>query len=470
LDLRETYILTIDPERARDFDDALSLTQNAEGQRILGVHIADVSHFVYPGSALDAEAHERGNSVYFADKVLPMLPEQLSNGICSLKPNEDRLTFSVFMTVDASGTVIKREFAKSVIRSRLRLTYEQAMQSLQSHQGGGPAKTALPAEAADLLHRLNDLAQQLRRRRFAQHALDLEMAECEVVMGPDGRMTGIRLVHNDASHQLVEECMVAANEAVAFELGNNGIPLVSRLHEPPHEDKIAEATLHLESLGYSPGNLNQPAHLAAFLRSIEDDPLAFHLRMAVLRSLKRAMYSATARGHFGLAKKHYAHFTSPIRRYPDLLVHRQLADMLARGQARHQDKCGARHYTAEQLSQMAEHCSRTEQTAEEAERALLEIKKYRFLAEQLERQRPTTYEAVVVNVTNFGLFIEVLDLQIQGLVHVSQISDRFVKFNRRQGSLEAGKDKYRVGRKVRVFVTGVDFDKRRIDFGLVKGR
>ena len=464
-DLTSAYILTIDPARARDFDDALSVTEDADGRRVLGVHIADVSHFAKPGSALDREAAERGNSVYFPDQVLPMLPERLSNGVCSLRPNEDRLAFSVFLTVDAQGQVTGRRFAKSVIRSRLRLTYEQAMLAI-SGRPRAEGEGRLPGEALRVLREVHRLAQQLRQRRFARWAMDLDIPECEVVLGPGGMMTGIRVVENDPSHQLVEECMVAANEAVAAELAGAGVPQVARLHEPPDEGKIEELTALLCGMGYAPGDLNQPRHLAEFLASVKDDPLAHHVRVAVLRSMKRAVYSADATGHYGLAKKFYAHFTSPIRRYPDLLVHRQLAAVIPApgGHGR------SRPYGKAPLAMAARHCTEMEFRADEAERALLEIKKYRFLADELEKQKPSVYEAVVVAVTNFGMFVEMLSLQLQGLVHVSSISDQFVRYNRERQTLSAGKLVFKVGQKLRVRVASVDFDKRRIDLVLEQGR
>ncbi len=453
-DLRKGHIITIDPRRARDFDDALSLTKDGDGNRVLGVHIADVSHFVRPGTALDDEALRRGNSVYLPDRVIPMLPEQLSNFVCSLRPDEDRLAFSAFMTLDSRGKVIARRFARTIIRSRLRLTYEQAMAAIDGCDGDVPRKSVA------LLKALNRAAMQLRRARMAKHALDLEIPETEIVMDDDGRMSGLRAVEHDQSHQLVEECMVAANEAVSAELSDRGIRHIARLHEPPNESKIEELTAELIGMGYEPGDLRKPRNLSRFLKSIEDDPLGHQARIAVLKSMKRAVYSAEARGHFGLAKAFYAHFTSPIRRYPDLVVHRQLGELLAKGRSR--------VYEKPQLSAMAMQCSETEQKAEEAERSLTEIKKLRFLEQQLEDGQTLTYDAVVTKVMNFGIFVEVVDLQIDGLVHVSSISDRFVRFNRRTGTLRDGKTIYRVGKPVAVSVCRVDFDARRVDFTLVR--
>ncbi len=452
LDLRDVYIFTIDPERARDFDDAISLETDAQGRRVLGVHIADVAHFIREGSALDKEAHKRGTSVYFPDGVLPMLPEQLSNGICSLRPDEDRLAFSVFLTFDDKGVVVERSFAKSQIRSRLRLTYEQALAVLN---GKEPAE--FPNEARTRIKSVNELARQLRGQRFARYALDLEMPEVEFVMGPEQLITDIRISASDPSHQLIEECMVAANEAVDWELSRRGLQLLHRVHEPPAEEKIADLTMELEGMGYKPGNLNIPRNLTQFLESIRTDPLAHHIQTSVLRSMKRAMYSPKPDGHYGLAKKYYAHFTSPIRRYPDLVVHRILAAVLAGVKPPYQN---------DRLPMLAEHCSLTEKKAEEAERSLMEIKKYRYLEQQLQQKSQQEYEAVIVTVTNFGMFVELLDLQLQGLVHVSSISRNFVSFDSARKALRSGPEIYSIGLKVKVRIAKIDFDKRRLDFVL----
>ena len=461
-DLRDGLILTIDPARARDFDDALSLNTDAEGNRILGVHIADVSHYVRPGSALDREASRRGNSVYLPDRVVPMLPEQLSNGVCSLRPDEDRLAFSAFLTLDGRGTVIKRRFSKTSIRSKHRLTYEEAMALIDPALAPeGAVAPELPKDAVRLLKQLHRLAQQLRKSRFAKYALDLEVPECDFVLGADGMIAEVRPVHHDPSHQLVEECMIAANEAVAFELRNRGKALIARYHAPPKSDRIEALTALLIGMGYQPGDLSRPRHMSRFLASIKDDPMGHVIRVEVLKSMNRAVYSADDIGHFGLAKRDYSHFTSPIRRYPDLILHRQLEALAGTGGSRKRDP-----YVREALRGLALHCSFTEQEAEEGERALSEIKKYRYLARQVEDGRPKPYEAIVVQITNFGLFAEIMDLQVQGLVHISGLSDTFVRYDRKNDLLRAGKTTYRRGQKIRVHVAAVDFDKRRLDLAI----
>ena len=456
-DIRGKYIITVDPATARDFDDAVSLETDAQGNRVLGVHIADVSHFVRPNSPLDLEARQRGTSVYLVDKVIPMLPEQLSNGVCSLRPDEDRMTFSAFMTFDASGRMTARRFAKTRIRSKLRLNYEQAMAIISDKVPEGLA--VVPSEARTLLKETWRLASQLRARRFSMAALDLEVPEVEVVLDEHARMTGMLVRPYDESHQLIEECMVAANEAVATELWTRGIKILARLHEPPDEEKLEELQANLTILGFRPGNLSDPKMLAKFLKETQDHPLRYHAHTMVLRSMKRAIYSAEKIGHFGLAKDFYAHFTSPIRRYPDLVLHRQLADYL-------EGKGGK--LPQNYLVQTAFLATEREQVADDASRQLIEIKKFRFLQQQLDEKTPIDYRAVVAKCTNYGVFIDIPDLAMGGMIHISNLSHQFVRFNPSNESLSAGSDVYRVGTVLRVQVAKVDFNLRRADFVLVE--
>jgi ribonuclease R len=456
-DIRKKFIITVDPATARDFDDAVSLETDERGNRVLGVHIADVSHFVRPGAPLDREAKLRGTSVYLVDKVIPMLPEQLSNGVCSLRPDEDRLTFSAFMTFDASGRMTARRFAKTRIRSKLRLNYEQAMAIIADQKPEGLEAEAVPAEARRLLKETWRLAAQMRARRFSMAALDLEVPEVEVVLDAQARMTGLLVRPYDASHQLIEECMVAANEAVATELWTRGIKILARLHEPPDEEKIEELQANLAMLGFRPGNLSDPKMLAKFLKDTETHPLRYHAHTMVLRSMKRAVYSAEKIGHFGLAKDFYAHFTSPIRRYPDLVLHRQLADYL--------DGKGGK-LPQNELIQTAFLATEREQVADDASRQLIEIKKFRFLQQQLDEQKPIEYRAVVAKCTNYGVFIDIPDLAMGGMIHISNLSRQFVRFNPSNESLSAGGTIYRVGTELKVKVATVDFNQRRADFVL----
>ena len=456
VDLRKSFIITIDPATARDFDDAVSLETDEQGNRVLGVHIADVSHFVRPDSALDREARQRGTSVYLVDKVIPMLPEQLSNGVCSLRPDEDRLTFSAFMTFDGDGKMIARRFARTRIRSKLRLSYEQAMAIIASQKPEGLER--IPEEVPALLKETWALAAQLRQRRFSMAALDLEVPEAEVVLDEQSRMTGILIRPYDESHQLIEECMVAANEAVATELWTRGIKILARLHEPPDEDRLDELKTNLALLGFHTGNLTHPQVLAKFLKDTQDHPLRYHAHTMVLRSMKRALYSAEAIGHFGLAKTYYAHFTSPIRRYPDLVLHRQLADFL--------DGKGGR-FPQDYLVSTAMLATEREQIADDASRQLIEIKKFRFLQQQLDSKKPLEYQAVVAKCTNYGVFIDIPALAMGGMIHISNLSNEFVRFNPSSETLNAGGTIYRIGSVVQVHVVKVDFDARHADFTLV---
>ncbi|MCR5413762.1 MAG: VacB/RNase II family 3'-5' exoribonuclease [Kiritimatiellae bacterium] len=452
LDLRRKFIFTCDPQSARDYDDALSLETDRKGNRVLGVHIADVSHFVESGSALDREAYRRSTSVYLADRVVPMLPEELSNGLCSLVPGEDRLAFSVFMTFDKSGEMVKRSFAKSVIRSKARFSYEQVMAIIRGAAGG------LGKREAKLIREVNALAQQLRAARFASGALDIEIPEAEVLLDESGEMTGLATRPYDESHQMIEECMVAANEAVAKELWTKGVKILARLHEPPDEEKLLMLRADMRGLGVKMGDISKQKVFAQFLRSIKRNPLYPTLAMMVLRSMKRAVYDGSNMGHFGLAKKYYAHFTSPIRRYPDLTLHRQLSAYLEGG-------ASAARVPAKILAKWAKHTSDCEETAAEAERGLLEIKKFRLLESQLSTRQILDYDAVVVKCAPFGCFVEIPELAVSGLVHVSLLSRKFVSFNESDHSLSApGGGRWRIGDRMRVHVAKVDFVQRKVDF------
>ncbi len=462
LDLRDRFILTIDPATARDYDDAISLEIDDEGHRVLGVHIADVSHFVQPGSELDKEAYKRGTSVYLIDKVVPMLPEQLSNGVCSLVPGEDRLTFSVFITYDEHGRVLKRQFTKSIINSKQRLSYEEAIALLEDR----PVtikEGVLDSRTQPMLKATLALTRQLKKIRERNDAMEMVSQEVDIDLDENGRMTGIHVASNDESHQLIECCMVAANEAVARELLTHKVPIISRLHESPDEEKIAKLEMELRKLGIRPRNLCEPKELAGLLRATQDHPLRYHIHTLILRSMRRALYSAEQHGHFGLALTYYAHFTSPIRRYPDLVMHRLLANYLA------DSTTASQRISKSWLERAAAQATDRENVADEAERALTEIKKYRFLQQQLDDRKPIEYNAVVVSVKNFGFFVDVIDLQVSGMVHIAGISKQFVNFNPSTETLSAGKLCIKAGMNLKVYIAKVDFPARRLDFAYVQG-
>src|SRR5213595_2772760 len=313
-DLRNEFIVTIDPDDARDFDDAIQVEKTNSGWR-LGVHIADVAAYVEPGSALDREARGRGNSVYLPDRVIPMLPERLSNGVCSLNPGVDRLTHSVFIHFDKHGVVKSARFARSVIRSAHRLTYKQAYAIL---------KSSARDQLSEQLHLAWRLASLLRRKRFEHGSLDLDFPEVKVRLDETGKPAHLERIDNDESHQLIEECMLAANEAVARELKKRAVPTIYRVHENPDPEKLAEYREFVLSFNYKVGDLAHRAELQRLLASTRGKPEEQAIKIGLLKSLKRARYSAQPLGHYGLAKANYLHFTSPIRRYADLVVHRAL--------------------------------------------------------------------------------------------------------------------------------------------------
>ena len=456
-DLREQFIVTIDPDDARDFDDAIQVEKTTSGWR-LGVHIADVAAYVEPGSALDREARRRGNSVYLPDRVIPMLPERLSNGVCSLNPGVDRLTHSVFVQFDKHGEVKSTRFARSVIRSAHRLTYKQAYAIL----------TASPVDRlGERLHVAWELAALLRRKRFQHGSLDLDFPEVKVWLDKQGRPVRLERVENDESHQLIEEFMLAANEAVARELKKRAIPTVYRVHENPDPEKLAEYREFVLSFSYRVGDLTHRAELQRLLASIRGKPEEQALKVALLKSLKRARYSAQPLGHYGLAKTNYLHFTSPIRRYADLVVHRALGRV---GALRRPDAAARRPYHPDmsEIASIAEHISATERNAADAEIDAAQMKKLEFFQLQLDQRNPQIFRAAIIDVRNYGLMVELPDALITGLIHVSALTDDFYSFEpaRRQLIGRRSRKRFSVGDQLSVFVARVDTFKRQVDFAI----
>src|SRR5213593_4307957 len=447
-DLRKEFIVTIDPDDARDFDDAIQVEKTSTDWR-LGVHIADVAAYVEPASALDREARRRGNSVYLPDRVIPMLPERLSNGVCSLNPGVDRLTHSVFIHFDKHGVVKSARFARSVIRSAHRLTYKQAYAILTSPPGD---------QLGERLHLAWELAALLRRKRFQHGSLDLEFPEDKVWVDKQGNPVRLERVENDESHQLIEEFMLAANEAVARELKKRAIPTIYRVHENPDPEKLAEYREFVLSFNYRVGDLTHRAELQRLLTSISGKPEEQALKIALLKSLKRARYSAQPLGHYGLAKANYLHFTSPIRRYADLVVHRALGRDAAARRPYHMDMG--------EIDSIAEHISATERNAADAEIDAAQMKKLEFFQRQLDQRNPQIFRAAIVDVRNYGLMVELPDALITGLVHVSSLTDDFYLFEpaRRQLVGRRSRKRYSVGDQLSVFVARVDAFKRQVDF------
>jgi ribonuclease R len=458
-DFRKEFIVTIDPDDARDFDDAIQVEKSKSGWQ-LGVHIADVAGYVEPGSALDREARRRGNSVYLPDRVIPMLPERLSNGVCSLNPGVDRLTHSVFIHFDKNGVAKSARFARSVIRSAHRLTYKQAYAILSS-----PPRDQL----GERLHGAWELAALLRRKRFEHGALDLDFPEVKVWVDGQGHPIRLERVENDESHQLIEEFMLAANEAVARELKKRAIPTIYRVHENPDPGKLAEYREFVLSFNYKVGDLTHRAELQRLLASIHGKPEEQALKVALLKSLKRARYAAQPLGHYGLAKANYLHFTSPIRRYADLVVHRALGRDPADAGGRPTRPASA-PYRADmgEIASIAEHISATERNAADAEIDAAQMKKLEFFQRQLDQRNPQIFRAAIVDVRNYGLMVELPDALITGLVHVSSLTDDFYLFEpaRRQLIGRRSRKRFKIGDEVSVFVARVDAFKRQVDFAL----
>lgn len=446
-DCRAHPVITIDPDDAKDFDDAICLQRAAHGQWKLWVHIADVSHYVKPGSALDTEARKRGNSTYLVDRVIPMLPEALSNELCSLKPQVDRLTKCVEFLVSADGRVLHTRFYPAIIHSQRRFTYQEALAILQR------APTT-PIER--LLHDAHQLAQKIRRRRFQAGSLALDFPETKIRLDEHGRVLRLEKLENDVSHQLIEEYMLLANEAVATRLMSLHRPAVYRVHEAPDAQRLDEFREEVLSHHLACGNLNHRPEVQKLLAKLDTLPIGAALKIGFLRSLMRARYAVEPLGHYGLAKARYTHFTSPIRRYADLVVHRALFD----------------HGTgpAQSLKEIADHISDTERNSADAERDSKDVKMYAYLKAQLALPDPPAYSALVTDVRNFGFFVDVPGLAMSGLVHLSGITDDFYDFDAARGQLTGRRHRrvIRLGEKIEVQIAKVDSFKKQVDFRLAR--
>jgi ribonuclease R len=415
-DLRDLVTATIDPITAKDFDDALSIEPlGARGWR-LWVHIADVSHFVRPGEPLDNVARERSTSVYPVDRVVPMLPERLSNDLCSLRPNEDRLAMTAELLVGPDGLVREASFHSTVIRSNQRLAYEQAQAFFEEAPGGAEA---IVPEVRDALLHLRDCARALRKARFARGALDLDIPELEIVFHEDGQVSHMRLRERFEAHMLVEDCMLAANEAVARHLKSHRAPTLYRVHETAEAERLDRLIPMFQALDIplrlGKGGVLRPQDLQGAIAALEKRRGGHILRRYVLRAMQRARYAVQNLGHFGLASECYCHFTSPIRRYPDIVVHRQTR-ALERGEPL---VWPANDEGIEQLTALAEHTSFRERGAEDAERESETIKAIEFLAQHVGE----TFEGLISGVQPFGLFVELQPHGIDGLVPIRAMSD-----------------------------------------------
>ena len=451
LDLRDKLTLTIDPATARDFDDAITLERDDKGYWTLGVHIADVSHFVRPGSALDRTARKRGTSVYLPDRVIPMLPEVISNSLASLQAGVGRYTVSAFMEFDPGGIRTAKSFARSVIRVDHRFSYEQVMEALDKPE----VAARLTPEIAAMLRAMHELAMILRKRRFARGALELNMPEVEVDLGEQGEVIGAHLTSHDESHQIIEEFMLAANEATATHLGEAKAGFLRRVHADPELRKLKEFAEFARSLGIPLDDGFSRFELQRVLAESADKPEAYAVHFGLLRSLKQAVYSPEAEGHYALASDAYCHFTSPIRRYPDLQVHRQLTALLAGLRPRSD---------AEELAALAEHCNKTERRGELAERELIKIKLLTFL----ETKIGEVYHAVIVGVEDFGFFCRLVEIPAEGFVHITSLADDYYYLEGATHTLvgRRGGKKHRLGDRIEVRIVRVDINRRELDLAL----
>jgi ribonuclease R len=446
-DCRSHQVVSIDPEDAKDFDDAICLQRSDQGHWKLWVHIADVSHYVKPGTALDEEAARRGNSTYLVDRVVPMLPEALSNELCSLKPQVERLTKCVEFLLSAEGQVLKTQFYPAVIRSQRRYNYKEVFALLQRR----------PADAIEqMLHDANALTQRIRRARFKAGSLDLDFPETKIRLDDRGRVLRMEKVENDISHQLIEECMLLANEAVAGRLMAMNRPALYRIHEPPDDRRLQEYREDVLSHHIQCGNLSNRHEVQKLLEKLNGLPIGQALKIGFLRSLMRARYAVEPLGHYGLAKKKYTHFTSPIRRYADLVVHRALFQQ------------PSQQVAARSLKEVAEHISETERNSDDAERDSRDVKMFAFLNAQLKSADPARYPALVTDVRNFGFFVDVPGLGMSGLVPLSGVSDDFYQFEATRGQLVGRRTRrvFKLGDKVEVQVAKVDTFKKQVDFKL----
>jgi ribonuclease R len=460
-DLRRDVIVTIDGESARDFDDAISIARLPGGGFRLGVHIADVAHYVAEGGTLDLEAYLRGTSVYYPERAIPMLPERLSNGLCSLVPRKPRLTVSAFLDLAADGQVLARRFAETVIESARRLTYNEVRRVLEEPR---PEDAAEYGEVLPRLFLLRELMAILHRMRDARGSIDFDLPEGDVVLDTDGVMVGVLPEERNVAHRIVEECMIAANEAVAFELVAKETPALFRFHDVPSPARLAELRDLLTPFGIAlPEELLDlhPDVLQGVLREAAGRPDEKFITSVVLRTMQRAFYDPECRGHYALASRYYTHFTSPIRRYPDLVVHRRLKALL-HGRAVEE---AARTHLVERLPAMAAHTSATEKRSEQSERDLLQWKKVRFLADRVGER----FRGRITGVQPFGLFVQLENFYVDGLVPIRTMGDDYYVYEAEAHRLvgERHGRVFQLADPAEVILTGADLRHRGLDFQLV---
>jgi ribonuclease R len=458
-DFRPVTTVTIDGEHARDFDDAITIERLANGNYRLGVHIADVSHYVKEGSALDEEAYKRGTSVYFTERAVHMFPSELATGLCSLNPHVDRLVQSCVMEVDRRGNVVRYEMHDGVINSDARMTYTAVNAILTDRD---PATMEQYRDLVPMFELMKELFEILNQRRRRRGSIDFDLPEAEVILSEFGQIKAIIASERNVAHRLIEEFMLLANETVATHLVEHDVPALHRVHEAPDVKKVADFEAFITTLGYglAGGPTPKPKHFQKLIDRMRGTPEERPIAALMLRTMQKARYDAVSLGHFGLAAEHYTHFTSPIRRYPDLVVHRMLRE------SRQSKLTDARREELEdELPETARHTSEMERRADEAERELLQWKKVRFMADKVGDE----YDGYITGVAPYGLFIELIEHYVEGMVHVSSMADDYYRFVEQQHILrgENTKKVYRLGDKVLVQVVRVDMERRQVDLGIV---
>lgn len=456
-DLRDLKTFTIDGADAKDFDDAVSIEALSNGNFKLGVHIADVTHYVRANSPLDSEAYRRGNSAYLIDRVIPMLPEKLSNGICSLRPNEDRLTLSVFMEIDAKGKVVDHEIVESVISSKQRLIYDDVSDFLENEDSR--AKSILTNLLTEL-KQMEQLMNTLLEKRQERGSIDFDFAETFIELDEDGIPIDVRKAERRIANRMIEEFMLVTNETVAERFYWSEVPFLYRIHEEPNPERLQQFAEFIHNFDYAlKGSEIHPKQLQQLIEEIKGKKEELVISTLMLRSLKKAKYSEVKDIHFGLAAENYSHFTAPIRRYPDLMIHRIIKDSINGRLSSNKVKS-----YEDIMPEVAEHTSMTERRAEEAEREVDDLKIAQYMSNKIGEQ----YEGIISSVTNFGLFVQ-LENTIEGLVHFNSMDDDYYIFDEDNHYIigERTKRIYRLGDIVKIEVIGADIGKKNIDFKLV---
>jgi len=458
-DFRDRTVVTIDGEHARDFDDAISIERLPNGHYWLGVHIADVAHYVHDGTALDAEAFDRSTSVYFPERAIHMFPSELSTGLCSLNPHVDRLVQSCLMEVTIKGDVVRHEMHDGIIRSDARMTYTAVNAILTERDADTIGKYQPLVPMFELMRELFTILNGRRRRRGS---VDFDLPEAQVVLDEDGFIANIIASERNVAHRLIEEFMLLANETVAGHLESHGMPALYRIHEKPDPLKVMQFEDFVSAFGFSLGASDghvTPMHFQKLVDKIRGNPAERPIAFLMLRTMQKARYDPGNVGHFGLAAETYTHFTSPIRRYPDLIVHRLLREL------RHTKVSDERRAElADDLPEVGRHTSEMERRAAEAEREILQWKKVRFMADKV----GDAFDGYITGVAPFGMFVELIDHYVEGLIHVTTMADDYYRYRETQHALfgENSKKLYRLGDRVRVQIIKVDMERRQIDLGL----